>query len=288
MNNLDRLEKLITNDPLFETKPSIEAINPAIAKCEGGSIYFGTGLSTPKKVSQGFPFDLLSMSLGAEKIRRALGLHAIYHHIADTHALSNPFVDEVVLAGLAANAQNTLKLMSDNLGLQSYKVMLSSEFDSSPVYECILDNIKTEENEYVRRELADVEYYRQEKGVCLKIGWIIQAEKTKLKFDERLFDREYLSVVNGDMSFVYLKAGRTLSKTRPKASPYICTDYENRIVLQPDENVAVKLQSKVPSPKVLAHLTDIVHLYEEIIGPVKGSTLAEQIQFIIDKIFGKA
>ena len=282
---VSRLKELIEQEPLLETGPSLKGINPAIVADQSGSIYFGTGLCTPTKISAGLPFDILSMTLCAEKIRRVLGFTEIYHHIADTHALSNQRFASDSIAKLAERMRDTVELVAKNLGLEHYKAMLASEFDTTPRYESILADIQTQEHEYVRRELADVEWYRQEKNLRLKVGWIIQAKETKLKFDERLFDREYLKVVNGEMCFVYVKAGRTFDKSRAKASPYIYLEDEKRIILSADENVRSKIRDANPSQKVLSHLGKIVRLYEEVVGPVEGSELEDKIQNIICTVF---
>ena len=284
-SRVDLLKAIVEQEPLFETGPSIDGINPALNTFLKGSIYFGTGLSTPKKPSAGLPFDMLSMTLCAEKIRRSLGLEYIYHHIADTHALSNPFIDRSSLNELTKTTIHTLSLMKKNFHLSNYQIMLSSEFDTTSDYDGILKSIITDKNEYVRRELADVEWYRKYKNVCLKVGWIIQAQETSLKFDERLFDREYLRIVNNGISFVYIKAGQTFDKSRPKASPYIYTEGESRIVLQPDENVADKLSKYDISDRAIFHLQNIVQLFENVVIPLTSNTLQGKIQEIISLLF---
>jgi hypothetical protein len=226
------------------------------------------------------------MMLLAEKIRRTLNLSTVFHHIADTHASSNDWLTQDQVQAVAARTQSDLQTIVAALGFKHYEAVLSSSFDSSPQYLTILEDIHTDLHEYVRRELADIEWYRRRYAVCVKLGWIIQEAETSLRFDERLFDREYRRVVSADMSFLYAQAGRTFDKERPKAPPYIHIDGESRVVLQESEDVISKFRKLAPSKKVLQYFGNIVSLYDEIVGGIdKTLELPEQMQSMIDTIF---
>jgi hypothetical protein len=142
MNTLDdhreKLEKLIKNEALIETQPSLEGTSTYADNTKGNAIYYGTGLATPKHPAIGLPFDVLGMVLVAEKIKRTLGLSDIYHHIADTHAKTNEWADAEAIDRRAHETQYILNLMADNLKLDGFHVMLSSEFDQSEEYKEIL------------------------------------------------------------------------------------------------------------------------------------------------------
>jgi hypothetical protein len=150
----------------------------------------------------------------------------------------------------------------------------------------------SKEHEYVRREMADMEWYRTKHDVRIKMGWIIQAKETEMGFDERRFDREYLRFHPDQMSFVYIKPGRTFDPKRPKVSPYISTADEGRLVLSPDTNVkevfaSVQDQNLGGAKK---HLQHIVRSYEDIFGPVRDIngeklTFEDKVQYIIDRCF---
>ena len=91
--------------------------------------------------------------------------------------------------------------------------------------------------------------------------------------------------------FVYMKAGKTLDKKRPKASPYISVLGEQRIMLRADEPVEEKLaQARASWPDrslggAINHLKAIVRLYERLVSPLDRSPLPTKVRAIIDRIF---
>lgn len=281
----------LQNEPLLEPEPSIKGASPLLFSKEGGGIYYGTGLTTPRVLSVGLPFDVLGMVLVAEKIRRALGLSSIIHHIADTHALSNDFATQESVENLAREVEGTMYKVSAHLKIPKLRVVRSSSFDQTEEYLALLKRIDTSKGEYVRRELADVLWYRAKFDLVLKMGWIIQASETAKGFDERLYDAEYIRLFGQDLSFVYLKAGRTFDRKRPKASPYIAIPSEQRILLKAHEPVREKLDeafSRWPDRTfggATNHLKAIVRLYEKLMGPLDREQLEDKIQAIIDRIF---
>lgn len=278
---------LIQNEPLIEVHPSLEGINPKSLTKEG-SIYYGTGLCTTRELSDALPFDVLGMVLVAEKLRRGMGMKKIYHHIADTHAKSNDIFSSEDVDRQANVVRETLRRMAQNLGLEDFEILLASEFDQTPEYRNIYKGIDTNKHDYIRREVSDMEWYNKYKGVVVKLGWIIQATETNLGFDERVFDREYKATIGKDLSFVYLKPGRTFDKSRPKVSPYIHIPDEARILLKVNEDVKAKIAEaeKRLGDKHLGgarrHLTDVIRLYEKLFGSLGNISFEDKIQTIIE------
>jgi hypothetical protein len=286
------LKNLIMNEALIEHEPTLQDLNlRTLEKGGEGSIYYGTGLTTPKAIMQGVPFDILGMVLVAERIRRTLGYREIFHHVADTHAKTNKWIDPLQVDEKAAEVREILSRVSRNLGLDSLRVVMSSEFDSLPEYLELVDYFKSnsDQHEYVVREMADMEWYRKNHGLSIKMGWIIQATETELGFDERLFDREYKRIMGEQISFIYTKPGRTLDLSRPKASPYIQIEGEARVLLKKGEDVANKLSeaAEKTGDKHLGgarkHLESIVRTYEKLFGSLGRDPLEQKIQHIIDK-----
>ncbi len=284
-----QLRKLVTNEAIFETAPSVQGINPRLNEVASGAVYFGTGLCTPSQISKGLPFDILSMLFTAEKIRRLLPNGTVYHCIADTHAYSNKRFDEGAIRDVAERERTTLRKIAQNFKFDWYEVLLISEFDRTKRYVDILNRlpVSRSDHEYVVRELADMEWLRQEKNVCIKVSWIIQATETSLGFDERLFDRRYRELVDENMSFAYVKAGRTLDKHRPKASPYIHVEGEKRILLAQGEDVKGKFKAAEVEfgdknfGSAWKYFNSIVRLYQELVEPIHAKTLEERIEHII-------
>jgi hypothetical protein len=287
----NRLIKIIRNEALIEAEPTIDMLDSSTLESDGGSIYYGTGLTTPNAISVGLPFDVLGMMLTAEKLRKAGEFDKVYHHIADTHAKTNEWIDDEQVDIVAEEAISTLERIKQNLGLDAFEFVRSSSFDTSEEYQALIDTFDSSgEHEYVRREMADMEWYRSHEDVRLKLGWIIQSSETDMGFDERRFDREYLKFHPGQMSFVYTKPGRTFDTSRPKVSPYISVDGERRLVLRPGMNIEELLTGET-DPNLggaKKHLQNIVRLYEGIYGNLgkigkDGVTFESKLQHIVDK-----
>ncbi|HEY1064056.1 MAG TPA: hypothetical protein VGE30_02025 [Candidatus Saccharimonadales bacterium] len=289
----EKVVKLIRNDALIEGEPSLQFLNEDVFVEPGGSLYYGTGLTTPNAISVGLPFDTLGMMLTAEKVRRAGQFDKVYHHIADTHAKTNNWIDHAAVDHVAENVVATLDVVKQNLGLEGFVFVRSSSFDTSNEYNALVQAFdSSDEHEYVRREMADMEWYRTHADVRIKLGWIIQAKETEMGFDERRFDREYLRFHPGQMSFIYTKPGRTFDTSRPKASPYISVDGEPRLLLAPNEDVAAKFASQNDPGLGGAkkHLESIVRLYESLFGNLgkigkDGVTFESKVQAILDHCF---
>lgn len=296
----DEIIKVINNSALFENAPSIAGINPRSFNSGGSnenkSVFYGTGLTTPKaKAEDDPPFDMLGMMMTAEQVRKAGKFGKVIHHIADTHAKTNSFVDPVEVDTLAEKVKKTVQKAARNLGFNNFQVVKSSEFDTTNEYleDFAKNRVASEKHEYVVREVTDIQHYRKNDGLAVKLGWIIQGTETDLGADERLFDREYKKIAGeggDDITFLYTKPGRTLDPSRPKVSPYIQIKGENRILLKKGENVAQKIKDAIAATGdknlggAIKHLESIVRTYEKLNEPFpRGMALEEKVQAIIDR-----
>jgi hypothetical protein len=282
----------LENEPLIHAAPTLEMLSPEFLEKPQGAIYYGTGLATPKAPSVGLPFDVLVLVLAAEKLRRHFGLTTIHHHIADTHALTNPFCTPEGVSKLATEYREVLARIAKVTGIK-LQVHLSSEFDQTSEYRSLLAKVQTDKNEYVKRELADMLWYNTKHEVSLKLGWLLQSGEAELGFDERLYDREFKKESLGNLSFGYVVAGRTFDKQRMKASPYIAIPGETRILLKPDTNVREtyqKAQAAWPDKTLggaLKHLNNIVRLWERLTETQisRDGDVLDRVQAIINRIF---
>jgi hypothetical protein len=208
--------------------------------------------------------------------------------VADTHAKTNVWAKAEEVDKKGKEVQASLTKVFKNLGLDSFEVILSSSFDQKSDYEKLLGEFEaSNKHDYVKHEMADMEWYRREKNVVLKTGWIIQAKETRIGSDERLFDREYRKFKGEDsMSFIYVKAGKTLDPDRPKASPYIQIPGENRLLLKKNENVREKFEiARDRIPSTINHIGEIVQLYEELFGSLGDLTIEEKVEAILSVCF---
>jgi tyrosyl-tRNA synthetase len=286
----DKVSTIVKEEYLIETEPSLQMLGESLNSQEGKekSIYYGTGIATPEALSVGLPFDILGIAFLNEKIRREAGFHKVYHHVADTHAKTNVWASAKEVDKKGKEVQASLTKVFKNLGLDSFEVILSSNFDQKPDYEELLKEFESsDKHDYVKHEMADMEWYRKEKNVVLKTGWIIQAKETRIGSDERLFDREYRKFKGDDsMSFIYVKAGKTLDPDRPKASPYIQIPGENRLLLKKDEDVKGKFEiARDKTPGTINHIEEIVQLYEELFGSLGDLTIEEKVETILKVCF---
>lgn len=292
---LQEITKIIQNQALIEQAPSLAALIPTSFDTTriDRSIYYGTGLTTPKAPAVGLPFDVLGMVFVAEQLRRAGNFDKIIHHIADTHAKTNEFIDPQEVDKLAASVKETLLRATSNLKLDKVDVVMASDFDQKPEYQDIVAFYRERStlHEYVVREMADIDYYQKHKGLTLKLGWIIQGSETAIGTDERLFDREFVRIVSPEantMSFIYTKPGRTFDPSRPKVSPYIQVPGESRLLLKKGENVKIKINEAIALSGdknlggAIKHLEGIVRTYERINEPFGRAPLEEKVQAIID------
>jgi hypothetical protein len=131
------------------------------------------------------------------------------------------------------------------------------------------------QNEYLRLEVADCLWLRQNYNLKVKMGWTMAKSIAIEGNDERFFDakiKEFLP----DLNFIHLEPGWTFDPLRPRVSPYISVAGENRLLLKPDQ--------KVPDLGICGpHLAKIVRCAEILWGKLPFSNLEDKIKFLIDK-----
>ncbi|MBS3121332.1 hypothetical protein J4434_00425 [Candidatus Woesearchaeota archaeon] len=273
------LERLIVQDPLIETAPSLNGVKDLILPT---STYFGVGLcngSEHPQLSIGLPIDVLSMILLSELLGQRK-----YILIADTHAKTNGFSDEDV-AETALKQMNILTHLIDNLGLNNWEMMLASDIDTSPSYTAIFNSFE-EHNLYFKREITDMMWFFREKDVHLKVGWALNGSRNT---DEVSFDRKFKDVFGATISFIYTISGRTFNPKKIRASPYFCESSETRILLNSDENVQAKIdyaldtfgEDAVNCYKNL--LKGIVRLYETVVELIGKMPIEQKVQYVLNR-----
>lgn len=283
------IEMFIQNEPLIEGKLSLQTVQwPQVLSTKEQSLFFGIGLCTSKQPAVGMPFDILAFFLEAERIRRFLNLPLVIVLIADTHALTNSFMTQSIVQEVMRNTTSTLQAVIRNLHLTNFRLLRSSEFTNNPEFVRMIETLPSFENQYLHRELADMIWLQKKHNVMLKLGWTINNSIEPGGHDERFFDTKIHDVHQTSLSFLYTKAGRTFDPKKPKASPYISTEGESRILLTEDENVSERFKDaeshwgKSAMQPVKNHLSAIVRSFEESFVRLPFSSLEEKIQFIIN------
>ncbi len=257
------------------------------------NILFGTGLVAGKRLSQGLPFDFIGYLLAAERARQAFGLGGIVHLIADDYAKHEVPDQSSEVDALSRSIKTVSTKIAIKLGLAGvYSNVLSSEIHQSPVFDTLLDAAGDLEGlqmplgslNYVRTQLADMEYFRQHHRVRLKLSWVVKQKplhKSK-GFDERLFDNAYTQVFGELLSYVYTLSGRTFDPEKPRASPYVVTDTSSRVMLWPGEDVRAKLGKLLQrigstSKEAFEHMCSIVKELETLGTPIMHSSMEDKI-----------
>ncbi|MFC1790368.1 hypothetical protein ACFLZP_02720 [Patescibacteria group bacterium] len=292
VKDFNQLKTFIKNQPLVQIEPTLAGLDPSLLEQKNGSVFFGTGICTQSQLSIGLPFDFLGMLLMSESLRQVIGLRQIFHQIADTHALTNDFGQDKVKEA-AFLLKKKCELINRNLGLGHVQVFLASQLPNDSLRKKLSSQVaKAKVNEYVKKEVVDIEWFRQTHQVCLKIGWTIQSSEAELGNDERVFDQAHQKTFGKPISFVLLKPGRTFDKSRQKVSPYISIPGEKRLMLTKDEPVKEKIKQFSQGWEddhwggTRKHLRFITRLFEQLFGSLTGLSLEEKIGFIIKKSLG--
>lgn len=237
------------------------------------------GLCNKHSLSQGLPIDTLGMILISERLGANKNIL-----IADSHAKTNGF-DTRDVDKVAKDYMDTLCRLIDNLSLGDWRVALASEIDKTTDYKGIFDSIK-EENEYARRELADIEWFRRHSGIRLKVGWALNGDKNS---SETFFDDKYRQLFSEEVAFVYVEAGRTFDSKKPKSVPYFCESAESRILLKREENARRKIdfaKQTFGEQGVATYgnfLKRLVRLYDSVIEPTERGALQYRVQEILER-----
>ena len=271
------LARFITQEPLVETNLSLAGISNIL---EVNALYFGVGLCNGvPMLSAGLPIDVLSMVLSGEQID--VPKHIL---VADNHATTNGF-DTHSVDQLAGQYQETLQRAIENLGFSGWQVARASKIDQTPTYMELLRAIEAS-HDYIRRELADMRWFNREHDVNLKVGWALNGSKNS---DETSFDQEFQRQFGDPLGFIYVVPGRTFDPKRLRSAPYFCTNPEERILLQADEDVANKIasaQEQFGEPATRPYekfLSQVIRLYDKTVERTERGPLAGRLQQVIDR-----
>lgn len=269
------ISNILKDEPLFMGEFGTPINQPS-------SIFFGLGLCTSNKPAVAVPFDILSFFLTAESIVRQIPHLKTLVLIADTHAISNSFMNIETVAKAKHKLTDVCQKIIGELNLNNFSVIFASEISQLPSFKSVVSSLPVMENPYLRQEIADVIWLSRHENLIAKLGWSLDQKPNSKGHDERFFDLEIQKFLDKPVQFIHLEAGRTFDVAKPKASPYIAVEGENRILLESDEKVSEKIG--LASKDMLTHLTKIVLLFEKLFCTVDADSLSKKIQFIVDKI----
>lgn len=274
---------------------AIDAHDPLIAAVElyeppmrGGALFVGTGFATSRQLGSALPFDLLMTILVADRQRRMFDLEQVVHLIADNHATTNTFADPREVRRLAAEAEEDIPRVVAALGIEDYNVVLGSEVERSQTYRDLLAKVpRGIGHEYVRREVADIEWARVTQGAVAKLGWTAHrdpaAATRQRSFDERRFDAAHRVAFGHPLSNIYTHPGRNDDPRRPRVAPYVMLSEEVRPTLRPSAEPPINPVSH----EMCAHIDRLAAVAELRLGfdDDPERTYGERVQRIRKALF---
>jgi hypothetical protein len=274
------LASAVARVPLFESSAMSSgwASEPL---CSSSASWFGVGLSG-RWPSQGVPVDILQMVLAQEIVRRSLHLERSYALMADANACAAGHPPDAITFA-RARLEQTLVAIAQQFRFPLE--VLPATALASPQQERSLCERVCAPNPYVALQVAQMQLMRRA-GAGVKIGWAVRGFCN----DERCFDDLHDRTFPTRLAYVYTRGGRSLSALRPRCSPYVCESRADRLLLEPGERIAAKLDRfghDRRHPLVRGYRRLLAHLaraHRELVGPNQPWAPEERIQSIVDQL----
>ncbi len=293
---LDRLVHVIRTTRTIPEELSLASINPFTQFENHPPLLFGMGGGS-KALCKGLPFDVLSMVLTAEKLRRELGLGTINilcaNDITHTNIGKHPEFSVESIDRVMSAERDLLQIVVERLGLADhFRIFLGTDMDEvlgpelKEAYDAMVEHAK--EVPFVKdlhyaMEIAEMYSIINQQLGGIKLGWFMGNPSTtepKYIMDEQPFDARYVlylasrGIINR-VSIPYAKAGVRIYPDKnghtEKAPPYIDYDPRKRILLSPFEDPerkiteATKANGGVHLKYFRGQIDSIVGLFEELV-----------------------
>ena len=243
--------------------------------------WFGVGLAG-RWPSQGVPVDILQMVFAQEIVRRSLGLSRSFALIADRNACA---AGQPAAAIAAAKERLEWTLLAVARQFRFPLEVLPATALASPRQARVLVEKVPAPNPYVAEQVAQMQIMRLA-GAGVKIGWAVRGFHN----DERRFDHLHDRSFPARLAYIYTRGGRSLSAARPRCSPYVCERRDDRLLLEPGERLAAKLDRfgrDRRHPLVRGYrrlLARLARAHRQLVGPDRPWAPEERIQSIVDRL----
>jgi hypothetical protein len=274
------LATMVASVPLFEVSAMSGAL-PADALLDSSATWFGVGLSG-RCATQGVPIDILQMVFAQEMVRRSLDLRRSFVLVADSNACAAGHLPTAIAA---AKERVEWTLLAVARLFRFPLEVLPTTTLASPLQErALIERVPTP-NPYVAQQVAQMQLMRRA-GAGVKIGWAVRGFHNDERHFDRLHDRSFAS----KLAYVYTRGGRSLSARRPRCSPYVCESRADRLLLEPGERIAAKLDRYGRDrrhPLVRGYRRLLAHLaraHRQLVGPNQPWAPEERIQSIVDQL----
>ena len=293
---IDKYKATIESSKLMNHNLSLLRINPYTEFEKEPYLFFGMGGGS-KALCKGLPFDVLSMVLTGEKIRRDLKLkkcrillanRITYTNIPRNDEFSKESIDRVMIA----EKEILIHVLKKFNIYDNWEVILQTELDKHISPELLKDyeNIIgiADKTEYIGGhhysiEMADIYSMVGSNSGGIKLGWFIRNIDTingGYIMDEQPFHARYVMLmaemgIKNKTSLAYVNAGARLypglTGQLEKESPYICYQQYNRLLLSPFEKPIEKLKNATESgggfqfKYYRQYISGIIDLFENLI-----------------------
>jgi hypothetical protein len=277
---LRALAAAVTTMPIFETFAMRDGL-PTDALRNSSASWFGVGLSG-RYPTQGIPIDILQLVFAQEVVRRTLDLRRSFVLIADSNACAAGH-SPALIAAVKERLEQTLLAIARQFNFPLE--VLSATSLAGPLRERDLIERVQAPNPYVAEQVAQMQLMRLA-GAGVKIGWAVRGfHNAERRFDD-LHDRSF----SAPLAYIYTRGGRSLSSLRPRCSPYICECRADRLLLEPGERLAAKLDRfgrDRRHPLVRGYrrlLARLARAHRQLVGPDRPWAPEERIQAIVDRL----
>lgn len=267
IQKINLYKSVIESSKLMEHNLSLLRINPFTEFENEPFLFFCMGGGS-KALCKGLPFDVLSMILSAEKIRRTLNIkkciillanRITYTNISRNKEFSVDSIDKIMYA----EKEILLHVLKKFNIEKNWEVIMQTELDKyiNPNLMKEYNNIvnAADETDFVGGhhysiEMADIYSMVGTKSGGIKLGWFIRNVDTingGYIMDEQPFHARYVMLmaklgIKNKTSLAYVNAGAKLfpgpTGQLEKESPYICYKQSNRLLLSPFEKPIEKLK----------------------------------------------
>lgn len=287
----EKYTKIILSLRTTEHNLSVLRLNPLTEFEKHPPLFFGMGGGS-KELCKGLPFDVLSMLLTGEKLKRELKLSECRILLANTNIPKNPEFSEIAIDNIMKGERDLLQLVINKFGFQNWKIFLQTDLEEivgnriKNDYEKLIqvaDKANLVGGHHYSIEMADIwSLVGQEIG-GIKLGWFIRNlddENGGYIMDEQPFHARFnlfmaLQNLKNNVALAYANAGARLypgpTGALEKESPYICYQPENRLLLSPFEQPIKKLEEATLAGggfqfKYYRNLmSGIIDLFEELV-----------------------
>jgi hypothetical protein len=274
------LVKEVERVPLFECSAMGSGLC-ADALYSSNASWFGVGLSG-RYPSLGVPVDILQMVFAQEIVRRSLDLPRSFVLLADSNAYAAGH-EPSAIATAKKRIEWTLLALARQFRFPIE--VLSAASLATPIQTHRLMDRVCAPNSYVAHQVAQMQLMRRS-GAGVKIGWAVRGFHN----DERRFDHLHDRSFPSRLAYIYTRGGRSLSAARPRCSPYVCESRGDRLLLEPGERIASKLDRfgrDRRHPLVRGYCRLLAHLaraHRLLVGPNRPWRPEERIQSIVDRL----